>query len=364
MVKDMFNWYESGIPTSKIRHRLITGGYPQKRENITKHGWSQALIIRLLRAKDYIGIATWQFEDGEKYEIDIPQIISIEQWKRVQKKIDQNKDNSPRNTKLVYMLQDLIYCGECQGKCFCKDGGKYTYATLADGTKKRYRRNKTLRHYTCNIASKNPHENHPQPYNFDVNTLDDSIWQYLVENAITHPELIFKQVENRQSELKNQGDNLDSEINKLKRQLAQTEQEKLNYARQVARGKITEAIFDTLISESEETEESLQAELGHLTDLRDNALKIQDSINYAQTLIESFQARIPKINQTRDQLKAMSEDDREAIMRKRQKIVRALCDKIWIYANGKIDIEGLIDGATNSDFGEQSTSTTNPPQNG
>ena len=67
------------------------------------------------------------------------------------------------------------------------------------------------------------------------------------------------------------------------------------------------------------------------------------------TLVEPFFVPLPEvvvysiINKTSDELWAMSEKQQHFIMAERQKILRALCDKITVYTDGRIILEGLIE---------------------
>jgi hypothetical protein len=115
------------------------------------------------------------------------------------------------------------------------------------------------------------------------------------------------------------------------------------YTRQLARGKITEDMFDVLIAECDDFENQLQTELDHLLLLRDEQAAVQAGNNYVLDLIKNYQKRLPEINQSPDELGAMSEKQRRFIMAERQNILRALCHKITVYTDGHIILEGLIE---------------------
>lgn len=117
----------------------------------------------------------------------------------------------------------------------------------------------------------------------------------------------------------------------------------MQYTRQLARGKITEAIYDALIEELEDTEKELREQLDDLITMRDDAQKVDNSIEYVKRLLERIQERLPKINQSEEELLAMSEEEKDIILQERQRIVRALCDKVHIFADGDIEIEGIIE---------------------
>jgi hypothetical protein len=51
----------------------------------------------------------------------------------------------------------------------------------------------------------------------------------------------------------------------------------------------------------------------------------------------------PEINQSPDDLWAMNEKQQHFIITERQKILRALCEKIAVYTDGRIILAGLIE---------------------
>jgi chromosome segregation ATPase len=159
---------------------------------------------------------------------------------------------------------------------------------------------------------------------------------------VTHPELIIEQVHIRQQELRNQGDDLDSEITKKHRQLAAVEQNRMTYTRQLGREKITEAVYDALMAECDESEADYKEQLDYLLTLRDDARKVQTAIAHAERLLANIRQRLPEINQTPEELASLPEDRQRAIMLERQTIIRSLVDKVIVYADGNITIQGLI----------------------
>lgn len=347
-VKDIFNWYDAGESVAQIRKRLRLEDRPQRggqNGSDRTHQWSSDVVLGVLRSEDYTGKTTWEFGDGTPpVSIDIPRIISPEQFKRVQKRMRENRVISARNTKGVFLLQNLTYCGGCGGKLKAGAYSRYYYRKLKDGTIKRYTF-KTDRGYKyfCAIAAKFPEEPHTHPYSFDGPNLDAQFWRYIADKMIAHPELIIEQVRNRQQELKNQGDSLDSEIVQKRRQIAAIEQDRMTYTRQLGRGKITESVYDALMSEADETEAELKEDLARLLTLRDDQKKVDSAIAYAERLLANIRERLPEINQTPEELAKLPEEQRRAIMLERQKYVRSLCDKVIVFADGNIEILGLIE---------------------
>jgi translation initiation factor 2B subunit (eIF-2B alpha/beta/delta family) len=104
------------------------------------------------------------------------------------------------------------------------------------------------------------------------------------------------------------------------------------------------------MEETEEAREHWREELDRLTDLRDNAAKVQSGLDYATRFLTSLQGELPDIDQTLDELKAMSQEERNEILKARQKIIRALCEKIEVFSDRQIKLYGVLDGTEAGGF--------------
>lgn len=195
----------------------------------------------------------------------------------------------------------------------------------------------------CATAARYPEEPHTHPYTFDGPSLDNHFWAFVAEKMVTHPELIIEQVHNRQRELKEQGDTLNSDIAKKRQQLAMIEQDKMTYTRQLGRGKITETVYDVLMAECDENEADLQDQLTHLLALRDDQKKVNSAIAYTEEMLTNIRRRLPEINQKPEELASLPEEKQREIMLERQDIIKGLVDKAIIFADGSIKIMGLIE---------------------
>lgn len=346
-VKDIFNWYDAGVNVVQIRKRLIAEDRPQRGQfNGGKtHQWGPPAILNILRSEDYTGKATWKYGDGTPpISIDIPQLITPEQFKRVQKRMKENQRLATRNTKGIFLLQNLAVCGGCGGNLSAGAKTRFYYKRQIDGTIKRYERQGDAGYrYYCTAAYMYPEEMHTRPFAFNGSDLDAQFWQYVAEKMVTHPELIIRQVKNRQIELKNQGNNLDSDIATKRRQIDAIDQDRMTYTRQLGRGKIKEAVYDSLMAECDENEADLREQLDNLLTLRDEQKEVRNAIAYAEKLLSDIRRRLPEINQSPEELAALPEARQREILLERQRIIRSLVDKAIVHADGNITIQGLIE---------------------
>lgn len=358
IVKDIFDWYDSGVSVIRLRNRLLAQEAEQKRQVDRVHDWNPVTIYGILRSKEYTGTLTWRSADGDEYTIEIPQIIPLEQWRRVQAKLERNQRISTRNARGVYLLQGLLHCGEC-GRLTSTNAQDFSYHRLADGTYGKTLRQIPRHRYQCVNAIMFPEEEHPLPFSWAGRTVDWAVWRYIVDYGIKQPDLIRAQVASHIDALRAEGESINGEISHVRLKLGEIDQERAFYQRQGARGMISEAEFDARMEETEEARQHWREELDRLVELRDNADKVQSGLDYATQFLTALQAELPDIDQPLEELLAMPEDERNAILKTRQKIIRALCDKVEIWSDGRIKLYGVLDGSEASQF-ELGRSWTRP----
>jgi len=347
IVKSIFDWYDAGLSGREIRKLLLARGaeqYGHKR----KRDWCTTVINQILRAEDYCGLATWEFDDGG-LSIEIPAIISREQWERVQTRLDNARRLSTRNAYGIYLLQNIARCGECGGK-ISSSLKRYHYWSLADGTRKRVVLDPPQFRYRCVIAQAYNDEDHPHPYSFKGDDLEWHIWRHIVDYGIKQPDIIRGQVETRQKELIAQGESVNGDIAHVRGNIEEVQGERVFYQRQAARGKIDEPEFDERMTETDDKRQYWQAELERLQELRDDSSSVQAGLNYANELLETIHNVLDEIDVPPEFLSQCPEGERRHILGARQKIIRALCDTIYIYADGRVKIEGVIDGSEAPQF--------------
>jgi len=344
IMRKIHEMFDAGASIQDIRRYLIRNDVSQKGYTTRIHDWGHTMIYSILRAEDYTGVATWKFGDGTSMSIEIPSIIPRELWERNQGRLERNKRLSTRNADGVYLLQNLIKCGDC-GSAMNVHKARYGYV---GGKKRRFP--VPHHYYFCRNVSRYPEEPHPRPYSRYGATLDWKVWRCIVDYGIKRPDLIREEVLARQAELQAQGDSADGDIAHARRRLAEIAQERKFYHKQVARGKMSEREYDELIDETEEARQYWQSELGRLQELRDNQAKVQAGLDYVTELLTTLQGKLSEIDIPPEELKALPEDKRNEILRERRNIIRALVDRVVVYADGRVKIEGTLDGSEAAQF--------------
>lgn len=135
VVKQIFEWYDAGLGTFRIAKKLQQAGIDTKRY---KKGWSNTVILRILRQEKYVGdllLGKTYTEDPlthtKKYNNKKQSnqfyfrnhhpeqaIISRELWDSVQQRLKENEPTDEVKAKHNnrYWLSGKIICGICGGK--------------------------------------------------------------------------------------------------------------------------------------------------------------------------------------------------------------------------------------------------------
>jgi DNA invertase Pin-like site-specific DNA recombinase len=340
-VRLIYKWYDAGLNLQEIRRQLIKRGISQKGRPFQRLQWGKGIINEVLRSEAYTGKAVWTFKDGTTYEIEIPAIIDRDLWQRCQRRRERNKQLATRHAKGVYVLQGLVYCGECRRKLrtHC---APYTYATRKDGRRKKYPRYYDYV-YRCEHAKFYRELDHASPWIWNGRKLDAAVWRKLADEVIKRPDMVRDQILAKQAELQAQGDSVDGDIAHARQRLVEIDQQRTNYSRQQAKGLIDWDEFEQRMAETDDNRQFWQDELFRLQELRDNAEGVRAGLDYVSELMGQFQTAIPAIDHSPEEMRALSKEDRDAVQRERRKIVRALVEKVYVCADGRVQVEGVIE---------------------
>lgn len=353
VVQLIFDLADKGNSLLKIRKELISQELGQKRNIGRKRifEWSEGVINNILRSEDYTGKATYNFSDGQSYTIEIPQIIALDQWKRVQKKITERIKASPRNTIADWnALQSIVVCGDC-GRGLTVSSKRVSNWIDAKGIKHQWAFDLPVHSYRCSVGARQQEElPHKQLSHYGPN-LDYQVWRFLVDNVIEHPELIREQVLARRAVLQRQGDNYDGEIAQAKRKLTETEAGRERLMTQLRKGVITEADFEKSMLGANDEQNYWQEKIADLESMRDDAAKIQSDLEFAYHVLETYQEQLPELDKTPEEFKALDREQRLSILYRRKRIIKSLCEKVTVWGDGRVLIDGLID-SNKADLGE------------
>ena len=250
VVRRIFHMYvHEGMGSPSIAVRLTDEGIPTQ---TGKSLWLQSRVHHVLGNATYTG--TWTYgkyrhistEDGMKIydqprdtwiEIPIPRLIDDETWERSQKLKKQRSRRATRNTKVLYLLQHLLRCGECGHNFHAKS--QWTTINVRNGKNYRYDLPTPRRYYKCNGMQSMRLRCREKPY-IRAEQLEESIWRE-VKRVIQNPEVIIDCIHTSDS----QGSgSLEEELAQAERNLWSIQMEEDRAIRLFVSGKITEAQLD------------------------------------------------------------------------------------------------------------------------
>ena len=185
-------------------------------------------------------------EDGTKsydqprdtwIEVPVPPLVDEETWERAQKLKKQRSRRAGRNTKVLYLLQHLLKCGECGHNFHAKSTWRTT--NVRNGKKYRYDLPTPRRYYMCNGTLSLRLRCRERPH-IRAERLEEPLWSE-VKRVIQNPDLIVAGIDTLDSQ---KGGGLEEEIAQAERDLRSIQMEEDRAIRLFVSGKITEAQLD------------------------------------------------------------------------------------------------------------------------
>ncbi|MCY4417534.1 MAG: recombinase family protein, partial [Chloroflexi bacterium] len=250
VVRRIFQMYvHEGMGSYSIAIRLTDEGIPTQRGKLI---WLQSRVHHILGNAAYTG--SWLYgkyrhvstEDGMKIheqpqdnwiEIPIPQIIDDETWERAQALKKQRSRNAKRNTKVLYLLQHLLRCGECGHNFHAR--AAWTSVSVRNGKRYTYELTSPRRYYQCNGMQSMRLDCRERPH-IRAERLEEPVWNE-VKRVIQNPGLIVAGIDTLDS-MDDGG--LEEEIGQAERDLRSVQMEEDRAIRLFVSGKITEAQLD------------------------------------------------------------------------------------------------------------------------
>ena len=267
VIRRIFDMYvNEGMRAYSISARLTDEGIPT---HAGKQNWLQSRVHHILGNATYTG--SWVYgkyrhvatEDGMKVydqpkdtwiEIPVPQVIDDETWERAQALKKQRSRKAKRSTKVLYLLQHVLKCGEC-GHNF---HGKATWRSInvRNGKRYSYELPTPNRYYKCNGMHSMRLTCRERPY-IRAEHLEEPIWGE-VKRVVQNPDLIVAGIDTFDSQ---GGGSLEEEIAQAERDLWSIQMEEDRAIRLFVSGKITEAQLDIQRKFITERLESARAKL-------------------------------------------------------------------------------------------------------
>lgn len=191
-IRTIFHLYtEEKMGTVAIADYLNARGVPPtgaSRGGAKGGRWGAGRISRILSNPTYKGEHWVQLhatgETPQTVQREVPPIIDEETWRKAERLRLENKKNALRNSKRLYLLRGLIYCGLC-GSSYAGDG----------------RQNRSYSYYRC-IGNSNVNrtlEERCPAVAVRAEELEDLVWKDIT-SFVENPGPLIRRLESRAKE--------------------------------------------------------------------------------------------------------------------------------------------------------------------
>jgi len=189
IVRMMGMWvFEESIFLNEVCRRLMKSNIPAPKGGTR---WSRSTVGRILRNPTYAGktlvfktvtagkkrVANLREKQVEIHNAVDRVAFSWDEWLGIQKQLDRNREMSPRNQKLYYLLKGLVFCK--------RDGRKY-YGIPMHGKP----------YYRCSGHSRLVLSQPCNNNSVDAEWLDETVWKE-VQGVLLNPQLLLAELQRR-----------------------------------------------------------------------------------------------------------------------------------------------------------------------
>ena len=351
VVRRIFRMYlDEGMGSYSIAVRLTDEGIPTQSGKLI---WLQSRVHHILGNAAYTG--TWLYgkyrhvstEDGMRIhdqpsdtwiEIPIPKVIDDETWERAQALKKQRSRKAKRNTHVLYLLQHLLKCGECDHNFHAR--AAWTSVSVRNGKKYTYELTTPRRYYMCNGMQSMRLGCRERPF-IRAERLEDPIWDE-VKRVIQNPDLIVAGIDTLDSQ---DDGGLEEEIAQAERDLRSIQMEEDRAIRLFVSGKITEAQLD---HQRRFITERLETARARLDDYRAR----ETSGTQKRELMEAVLSWAREVGQGLDELTS----------EQRQQILQMVVEQVVIDRNNNVDITLAIPIGDDDNSSEPGSLEPEPPE--
>lgn len=258
IIKQIFAWYAEGVTVYQILKRLTERRVPTPADNelrTTKARqrasgeWARSTVYDLLRNELYAG--RWYYARRKKQRpsdiwVPVERLIDEQIWEACQRRINEGKQMSFRNTRRFYLLGRRIRCscGYCvSGAATKKATADYRYYRCASQLQPMVRR--------CNLPS------------FDALRLELVVWDWIA-GKILNEEHIRSAIEDRRRSTDSLRASFDEQRLRIHQQQVDLQMEIQRFYDRFAKGKLTDEQLDELEMPRRAAITALEKELDRL----------------------------------------------------------------------------------------------------
>lgn len=237
--------------------------------------------------------------------IKVPAIIDRRTWQLAQAQLKRNSELSPRNVKYQYLLQGLVFCGDCG----CRYAGVPYNETLF---------------YRCS----NRQRRFPLPADCERGTvkgekLESAVWDSVCE-AIKNPKLLMAQVERLEKKRAGRKDVLEEKIRKIESRISKTRNQENRMLDAYSAGAVT-----------------LEQLRGQMDSIRRNKQQLEEEKKGLLEERNEYGSRVTKERGVKEFCELVEERLENFEFEEKRKFLKLLVDKVW-FERDCVRIKGAI----------------------
>lgn len=331
-VRQIFAWNIERTPLLEIRRRLIEANVPQKGGTVPRRiQWSKNVIQQILgAAKEYaFGLKT-QSRGGETFTMPVEPIIDLEIYEAFLRVREANINHPARHQKRKYLIGGLLYCA-----CGRKWGARSVTSRRRNRNGEWVDRKVQAGRYFC----RQEHEEHISPdcpRHIGSVKADNEVWQKVCR-AVNKPEILLAQARNLVYELQANEETLESEQERILRELDNLTLERQWVITQARKGGISEADMDYQLSALTFQELSLKHDLETIGQAV-NIQLLDDWEEQVKEYLADLQVGIGSLNDD-----PQSPEDEQEIFELKRQTVTTLVRRVTIDRNRELHVEIGLD---------------------
>jgi len=297
IVRSIFDWYINGDNGTKmtiigIANKLTNMGVPTRLDTQSHGGgrkkngkgvWSRSMIGKILKNEVYIGTWHYRKDNHEREEwiaINVPALVSGEEWSKIQKIGEHNKTVARASRKHEYLLTGHIRCGLCGCRMNGHPGmwvGKnskgynlYYRCTGADGAR-------------VNVKCRLPQ--------FRLDQVDTAVWAWVC-GFLTNPLVLEQGIQDFQTIQETNNEQVFERITLIEELLEDNKQQLQRVLDLYLEGGFSKDLLVEKKARLEHTIQSLQIEKSNLNEIADKRTitpeQIQDIQDFSRKIVEEM----------------------------------------------------------------------------
>lgn len=287
----------------------------------------EELEIQRDKLHDWQGAGLWRMLTHERYkgktfygpvEIEIPRLISDDQFDRVIAGLRKRRDDAPKRTKRVYLLQHLLKCRAC--------GGNLMSRVYSRG----------IRRYMCSYRAKYGAKNGGHDgvvWHIDASEAEQAVIK-AINDFMSNPKDAADAIEvyTEQADAANKAAAV--ELPGLEKRVDDLAMEERRLVKAVAKGTLGDAMVREMREEIDKARADVEARMVALKQGTDFDVK-QLRIDAARALVDKLRAHKGKVPGD----KITSAMDTPSLFKA---YIRSFLDTIWLEKDGNLTIEGPV----------------------